>query len=232
MSRADNVIPFNPLERKHLGASVADALLATPALPLASLPSFVGAGIYAIYYVGGLPNYVPLAQANRNGKFLVPIYVGKAVPKGARIGAGTGKVGRDLQGRLRQHATSVSRATNLDASDFFCRYLVVEDIRIPLGESLLIAKFAPLWNSIITGFGNHAPGIGRELGKLSLWDQLHPGRSATAGGQQTVTAEQLAGQAEDYLRSITSRTSQAVEVEPVMQVPPAADFGGADDEAT
>ena len=91
MSLADNVIPFNPLERKHLGASVADALLATPALPLASLPSLVGAGIDAIYYVGGFPSYVPLAQANRNGKFLVPIYVGKAVPKGARIGGARAK---------------------------------------------------------------------------------------------------------------------------------------------
>ena len=86
MSRADNVIPFNPLERNHLGASVADALLATSALPLASLPSLVGAGIYAIYYVGGFPSDVPLAQANRNGKFLLPIYVGKAVPKGALFG--------------------------------------------------------------------------------------------------------------------------------------------------
>ena len=86
MSRAENVIPFNPLERKHLGASVADALLETPARPLASLPSLVGAGIYAIYYVGGFPSDVPLAQANRNGKFLLPIYVGKAVPKGALFG--------------------------------------------------------------------------------------------------------------------------------------------------
>ena len=231
MSRASNVIPFNPLERKHLGASVADALLSAPVLPLSSLPSFVGAGIYAIYYVGDFPSYLPLAQANRNNRFRVPIYVGKAVPKGARIGGGIGKVGRDLQGRLRQHATSLSKARNLDAGDFFCRYLVVEDIWIPLGESLLIAKFAPVWNSIITGFGNHAPGSGRELGKLSLWDQLHPGRSATAGGQQTVTADQLAGQAENYLRSITIPTSQAVEVEPAMQVPPTADYGRADDGA-
>ena len=232
MSAAGKVIPFNPLERKHLGASVADALLAAPALALSSLPSFVGAGIYAIYYVGDFPSYLPLAQANRDGNFLVPIYVGKAVPKGARIGGGTGTAGRDLHGRLRQHATSVSKAKNLAARDFFCRYLVVEDIWIPLGESLLVAKFAPLWNSIITGFGNHAPGSGRKLGKLSLWDQLHPGRSATSGGQQTITPEQLAGQAQDYLRSITIPTSQAVEVKPALLVPPAADYSGADDEAT
>ena len=232
MSAAGNVIRFNPLERKHLGASVADALLAAPALPLASLPSFVGAGIYAIYYAGDFPSYLPLAKANRNGRLLVPIYVGKAVPKGARIGGGTGMAGRDLHGRLRQHSTSVSKARILDVRDFFCRYLVVEDIWTPLGGSLLIAKFSSVWNSIITGFGNHAPCSGRTLGKLSLSDQLHPGRSATSGGEQTVTAEQLAGHAQNYLRSITIPTSQSVEVEPALPVRPVADYGGTDDDAT
>ena len=30
-----------------------------------------------------------------------------------------------------------------------------------LGESLLIAKFAPIWNKLIDGFGNHDPDKGR-----------------------------------------------------------------------
>ena len=155
MTVASNVVPFNPLERKHLGASVAQAMLAQTPQPFAALPRFEGAGIYAIYYTGPLACYAALSAANRGEKFALPIYVGKAVPEGARIGGGMGAAGFDLHKRLREHAKSVAQAENLDAADFFCRYLVVEDIWIPLGESLLIAKFAPIWNTTVTGFGNH-----------------------------------------------------------------------------
>ena len=221
MRKPGNIIPFNPLERKHLGASVADALLATAAQPLGSVSSFIGAGIYAIYYIGELPCYQPLAAANRGGKFALPIYVGKAVPKGARMGGGAGEAGKDLHKRLKEHAESVNAAANLELDAFYCRYLVVEDIWIPLGESLLIAKFAPVWNSIVTGFGNHNPGSGRHAGARPLWDQLHPGRLWAAKlADQPVTAIELAGQAENYLRSITIPTSPFVESDPVMPVPP------------
>lgn len=221
-----NIIPFDPLARKHLGASVADALLGSPAMPLVDLAPFVGAGIYAIYYTGEFPSYRQLADANREGRFRLPIYVGKAVPAGARQGGGIGTAGKDLHKRLGEHAKSVIAATNLEANAFFCRFLVVEDIWIPLGESLLIAKFAPVWNSVITGFGNHALGVGRSAQSvMSLWDTLHPGRTGSGLIPQTVTAAQLAAQAEDYLRSISIPTSQFVEVDPVMQVPPPLDAG-------
>ena len=39
-----------------------------------------------LYYVGNFPLYEPIAEANRNGLFNSPIYVGKAVPSGARKG--------------------------------------------------------------------------------------------------------------------------------------------------
>ena len=65
---------------------------------------------------------------------------------------------------------------NLNVEDFQCRYLVVDDIWIPLGESLLIRQFRPLWNVVIDGFGNHAPGSGRYNQQRSPWDVLHPGR--------------------------------------------------------
>ena len=53
-----------------------------------------------------------------------PIYVGKAVPAGARKGGfGLGlKPGRDLYKRLREHAESVEQAENLDLADFRCRF--------------------------------------------------------------------------------------------------------------
>lgn len=225
MTVASNVVPFNPLERKHLGASVAQAMLAQTPQPLAALPRFEGAGIYAIYYTGPLACYAALSAANRGEKFTLPIYVGKAVPEGARIGGGMGAAGFDLHKRLREHAKSVAQAENLDAADFFCRYLVVEDIWIPLGESLLIAKFAPIWNTTVTGFGNHNPGSGRKAGAKPRWDQLHPGRPWALGlAAQPVSAEEIAREAESYLRDFTIPTSQLVELEPRMAVPPAVMF--------
>jgi len=172
------VIPFNPLDKKNLGASVAEALLARPAIPLGSVPDFSGAGIYALYYAGDFAPYGRLAAANASGKFVAPIYVGKAVPAGARKGASLATVSmtKALYNRLGEHAESVRDAENLDIDDFHCRFLVVDDIWIPLGESLLIAKFAPLWNSLIDGFGNHDPGKGRYNGMRPRWDVLHPGR--------------------------------------------------------
>jgi hypothetical protein len=172
------IIPFNPLDKKNLGASVAEAMLEQSAQPLSMLSKFIGVGIYAIYYTGDFPAYAPLAARNRDGRFSAPIYVGKAEPEGARKGGDAGKVGStSLYKRLREHAKSIMASNNLNIEDFYCRFLVVDDIWIPLGESLLIAKFTPLWNSEVDGFGNHTPGKGRYEGLRPRWDVLHPGRA-------------------------------------------------------
>lgn len=171
------IIPFNPLDKTSLGSSVADALLARPALPLADLETFRGAGVYAIYYHGKFKPYAALAALNVAGEFRAPIYVGKAVPEGARKGGILdSKPGRVLFKRLAEHAESIRSVGNLNVSDFHCRFLVVDDIWIPLGESLLIARFSPIWNSLVDGFGNHDPGSGRHGGMRPRWDVLHPGR--------------------------------------------------------
>ena len=81
-----------------------------------------------------------------------------------------------LFNRLREHADSIREAENLDLVDFRVRYLVVDDIWIPLGEAIMIEKFTPVWNRVIDGFGNHDPGKGRYLQQRSPWDVLHPGR--------------------------------------------------------
>ncbi|MCD4728885.1 MAG: Eco29kI family restriction endonuclease [Pirellulales bacterium] len=140
---------------------------------------FFGAGVYAIYYTGEYPAYCKIAEINRNGLFTQPIYVGKAIPAGARrggLGLGTSP-GRALYNRLAKHADSIRQAENLDLVDFACRYLVVDDIWIPLGESLLIHKFSPIWNTCLDGFGNHDPGAGRYKQQRSPWDMIHPGRA-------------------------------------------------------
>jgi hypothetical protein len=176
-----DIIPFNPLDKTSLGTSVAEALLARPVIPMAELPVFRGAGVYALYYTGKSKPYRALAKINEDGKYRVPIYVGKAVPAGSRKGGVLDmKPGRALSNRLAEHAESLRATANLRIDDFACRFLVVDDIWIPLGESLLMARFAPLWNSLIDGFGNHAPGSGRHAGMRPRWDVLHPGRAWAA----------------------------------------------------
>lgn len=178
---ADLVIPvlspFNPLDKRNLAESITDAMLQRPVSVLPPEP-FIAAGIYAIYYTGDFPLYQRIKNKNSGDAFQQPIYVGKAVPPGARKG-GLGldaEPGLALYNRLCDHAKSVEEASNLHISDFYCRFLAVDDIWIPLAESLLIEKFAPLWNRVLDGFGNHDPGKGRTNQQMSQWDTLHTGR--------------------------------------------------------
>jgi hypothetical protein len=172
---------YNPLDKVNLGKSVADALLARPVQPLAEIQSFEGAGIYVLYYRGPHPSYAPLAEANAN-EAKWPIYIGKAIPSGGRKGASLSASARGtaLYKRLADHRDSIREveagSRSLSVADFDARYLIVDDIWIPLGESLLIARFRPIWNIALDGFGNHDPGKGRYSGLRPLWDHFHPGR--------------------------------------------------------
>jgi hypothetical protein len=196
--------PYNPLDKIHLGESVRDALLRQPVYPLPPPQQFVGAGIYAIYYVGDFPAYQAIAAANAKKAFRLPIYVGEAVPEGARKGGLIEPVRptHKLFSRLREHSHSIEAATNLHLGDFFCRYLVVDDIWIPLGETLLITTFSPVWNKVVDGFGIHTPGGGRGKQMTSAWDTLHPGRGFVKRlglPPHTKTQKQLIAEIQRYL---------------------------------
>lgn len=81
--------PYNPLDKRNLGISVADAILQSEPLPLPPEESFIGAGLYVLYYTGkSFTLYEAMAAMNRDGQFKWPIYVGKAVPSGSRKGLG------------------------------------------------------------------------------------------------------------------------------------------------
>ncbi|HOG07552.1 MAG TPA: Eco29kI family restriction endonuclease [Syntrophales bacterium] len=171
--------PFNPLDKTNLGESVAEAMLQQKVHLLPPDKPFIGAGIYALYYEGDFPLYADIAEQNRADQYRWPIYVGKAVPAGARKG-GYGldaDPGQALYRRLAEHAGSINDAKNLNLADFRCRFLVVDDIWIPLAESLLVEMYSPLWNQKIDGFGNHDPGKGRYNQQRSPWDVIHPGRA-------------------------------------------------------
>lgn len=194
--------PFNPLDMANLGDSIANAMLESHPTKMNELGAFSGAGIYAIYYTGPLPMYRLLADATNGNEDDQPIYVGKAVPSGARRGISVATQSRALSSRLRQHASSVSAASNLDLEDFQCRWLVTEQIWIPLGESLLIGRFAPVWNTIVDGFGNHDPGSGRQAGTVSRWDVLHPGRAwVHKFSPRTESPAQIEQEVMEYLRA-------------------------------
>jgi len=169
---------FNPLDKHNLAQSIANAIYNRDAYCLDSIEVFEGAGIYAIYYLGDFPLYSIISEKNKK-ELIQPIYAGKAVPEGSRKG-GLGidiPVGNYLYKRLNEHRKSIESAKNLSIKHFMCRFLTVDDIWIPLGESLLIERTKPLWNVVVDGFGNHDPGSGRHKQQKSSWDVLHPGRS-------------------------------------------------------
>ena len=206
----DNESVFNPLTKRNLGKSVVDALLESPALPLKDIGLFPGAGVYAIYYHGTFPNYRPLSELNKTASNY-PIYVGKAIPKGGRKGTSVDASldSTALSKRLQEHKASIEAATSLSLDDFTYRSLVVDDIWIPLGETLVIQRFQPLWNKVVDGFGNHDPGAGRHAGMRPYWDELHPGRRWAERLQPPKkTKTQILESVDEYLQNLKQTNPQ------------------------
>ena len=188
----DHPTPYNPLAKTNLAASIVSKLLRQKP---ENLPpgKFIGAGIYLIYYTGNFEPYRPVSNANWKDAFAQPIYVGKAVPSGGRKGAKGLDTphGDALHNRLDEHADSILAVPSLSITDFKCRWLVVDEVFIHLGETMLITHFKPLWNLVVDGFGNHAPGKGRKKGKKPMWDVIHPGRPWAKGLNAAVSSEQV-----------------------------------------
>lgn len=147
------------------------------AMPLAEARPGKGAGVYLLYYRGPFPAYAPLTAKNASN-FSVPIYVGKAEPKGGRTGIEQAATSQSLvSNRLNSHRKSI-KATNLSLDHFWVRYLIVEVVWVGFCEKVLINRLVPLWNSTLGGFGSNQPGKGREEQAFSGWDTLHPGRGS------------------------------------------------------
>ncbi len=213
-------VPFNPLDKRNLAESVALAALDHDARPLtlANTEDVAGEGVYLIYYCGPFEAYARLRLVNSPTVLTMPIYVGKALHAGGRKGiedttAGD-PAGAPLRKRLREHLKSIEAAQNLDAADFFFRHLSVDNTFVALGENGLINKFVPLWNALIDGFGNHAPGGNRGTSIRSRWDTLHPGRSWARDLQdRSETAQTIADDASEYLRARIASPIRGVDVQ-------------------
>ena len=111
--------PFDPLSKPALAESIANQLFKMNVHPLPPKGKITGAGIYALYYSGTFPAYKPIVSKNKGSDFPVPIYVGKAIPKGSRKGGGelVSKPGNALFGRLSKHAISIGHTANLKLKD-------------------------------------------------------------------------------------------------------------------
>jgi hypothetical protein len=180
--------PFDRAEHVYRNDAFAelvkDAIRFFNGTPVHILPlqqGFTGSGIYALYYTGANPHYAPLAEVNRLS-YSVPIYVGKAVPRGwrqSRVSDNLLTQSKELQNRIKEHTRNILKGNGLDLPDFACRFVIFEDEgsdMISTVEATLIKLFRPLWNSAVDGFGNHAPGSGRFDQAKSDWDVIHPGR--------------------------------------------------------
>lgn len=197
---------FNPLSFESLSKSIANELAHAPVHLLKGLGRFEGPGIYALYYTGDFEAYEPLARANRARCGSWPIYIGKAeasTRRGKGLRAPDDYSGIALYRRLCQHAKSIDAAKNLSIDDFQIRALVLGYVWIPMAEASALAMYRPLWNTIIDGFGNHAPGGGRKNQMASRWDTLHPGRAwATRLKPNVFAAEQIASESLVWLSGL------------------------------
>lgn len=199
---------YNPLDYASLSETLARELMSSELMPLSDIEKFYGDGVYALFYCGDFPAYQELSDINFSEPGTLPIYIGKASPKtltGSELDTGAvdaPRVGTRLYDRVaRDHRASIEAAVNLRVEEFSCRMLVLHAIWVPLTESALIARYAPVWNSIVPGFGNHAPGKGRIAGKMSRWDILHPGRGRETATTPTDTYEQLCRETEEAIRT-------------------------------
>jgi hypothetical protein len=164
---------FDPLSRVSLAQSVERALIEEPLNSLPLVDPFNGAGVYCIYYSGPYELYAPIADYPPQ----VPVYVGDATPRRNRVRDLLTPIDQPLLfNRLREHANTLEQVEQLTLADFYCRFLVVDEMWAPLALDLLIHHLRPVWNVVVEGFGSHAPGGGRYRTARSDWDELHPGR--------------------------------------------------------
>jgi hypothetical protein len=100
--------------------------------------------------------------------------------------------------------------------DFLCWYIIIDEIWVPLAESLLITMYAPVWNQAVEGFGIKTPGKGREKQRRSEWDVLHAGRGfavnlATAKKTEAELREQVKHHIDSFLMQRAGQVSENLE---------------------
>lgn len=172
--------PYDPVSKKNLADGIVRRIARHQTHQLPSSESFVGAGVYLLYYTGPFSAYQELVVSNRGVTEGLerPIYVGKADPPGTRRGSNVlnASGGTALHERLKNHASRIGATANLRVAHFRFRFVVLDHVWIRLGEAGLIDHFRPVWNALLDGFGSKIPGQFRQGQTRSAWDTVHPGR--------------------------------------------------------
>jgi hypothetical protein len=186
---------YDPFTYETLMAGIVIRFEQQPLLPLTGQINIEGPGIYCLVYGGEYDLYSSISKTGR------PIYAGRAVPSGSRVGDDGNINDRVLQRRIREHKRSIDQAQNLAVEDFTYRSLAVKPAWIDLAERAVIRHYRPLWNACLDGFGDHNPGRNRDSGERSWWDTLHPGRLWAASLQEIKVVEQARSRVLDFLSS-------------------------------
>ncbi|GAA4603547.1 hypothetical protein BJY16_004657 [Actinoplanes octamycinicus] len=163
---------FNPLDLRNLVRSVERELESVPPVPLDAEVFSDDDGLFALYYTGKHPLYRPISSP----QCVTPIYLGSV-----RVARSPSVVSRSgLRVRAAAHRRSIEQCSDLKTADFRVRALPTVAMFIPEAEGLMRSRHRPVWNAVVTGFGNHPGGTGRLGAPRSDWDELHPGRQWAA----------------------------------------------------
>ena len=151
-----------------------DAVRAFNGTPVCELPPprFVGSGVYAIYCTARKGIYERYGnKVNRMG-YNVPIYVGKAVPKGC---ADDEKMRFDMlscQEQLEFWRKKINVAVGLSISDFRCRIYALKGfdrVYIDGVFKMMFESFCPAWNMMFAD-GSSLDGV------AARWREIHSER--------------------------------------------------------
>ena len=169
--------PYYPVTNKIANLRFLDEFRSRPHREFRECDVIEGCGVYALYYFGPVLDYqVLVPKETGEGR---PIYAGKAGPKDDDDDDCVVK--NYLSSRLRKHERSITEARNLCIDDFRVRWIDLDSMEtVETMEKVLIRTYRPLWNKVLTGFGNNDVGAGRMAQKKSRWDTLHPGRASFA----------------------------------------------------
>ncbi|MEV4531602.1 Eco29kI family restriction endonuclease [Streptosporangium sp. NPDC049304] len=211
ISQAGNSPIFDPLRRENLARSVQWALESSPAVRLDQIPDLDHEGIYALYYAGDHTLY----QLISSRLCETPLYVSLAysTPSWGYAQAAPA-TGRALRSKLRRHRKTLDLCADLNTWDFYVRYLLLDNLFASEAVGLMIDDHQPLWNVVLGGFGNFAPGSARR-GPRSVWHELHSGVPwADALPSAGKRADELRAAVHDHLLQQQQRIQQENESRP------------------
>jgi len=175
MAKDFSFVPFKREDHVYHNEAFAelckDAVRAFNGTPVCELPPprFVGSGVYAIYCTAKKGIYERYGnKVNRMG-YNVPIYVGKAVPKGWRQSRTEEIDDLPINEQVELWLRLIKSSIGLRATDFRIRALGSNVVDAGLAHAmhlLMVYAYQPLWNRVFDGC--------RTINDMTMrWAKLH-----------------------------------------------------------